>query len=103
MAETLVASRRISAECPKRGAFEIEVRIGLPYQVTESEWACPVALSPLYDHLRDQHGVDSWQVLMLAQRLAKMLLSGFVEDGGQLRRSQDGADIDIEKLFESGI
>jgi hypothetical protein len=103
VAENCVASRSVWAECPKRGGFEIDLRIGFPYQITESEWACPIGLSPLYDHLRDQHGIDSWQVLMLAQRLAKTLLSGFVEDGGRLLNSQGRANIDIAKLFESGI
>jgi hypothetical protein len=59
MTEKYLASRKLWAECPKRGGFEIDLRVGAPYQITDSEWACLVGLSALYDNLRDQHGVDS--------------------------------------------
>jgi hypothetical protein len=98
-----VATRKLWAECPTRGGFEVDLQIGAPYQISDVEWACSVGLDALYKDLGDQHGVDSWQVLMLAQRLAKTLLEGFVQDGGRLfdaeRRNQA---ILVANLFESG-
>ena len=80
-----IASRELFAEDASRGQFSIRVCVGHPYQVSTDEWACPVALEGLYSRLSDQHGVDAFQSLMLAQRLARTLLLGFVEDGGTLR------------------
>ena len=97
-----VASRKLWAECPKRGGFEIELRIGVPYPVSDVEWACPVGLSGLHDRLRDQHGIDSWQVLMLAQRLARTLLQAFVEDGGRLSDTRGGKVVSVAGLFDGG-
>jgi hypothetical protein len=62
------AFRKLWGECPKRGGFQIDVMIGTPYEISDSEWACAIKMDGLYDNLRDQHGVDSSQALMLAQR-----------------------------------
>jgi len=99
----IAASRKLWAECSKRGAFELEVQLGVPYQVSDSEWACAVGLPGLYERLRDMHGVDSWQALMLARRLAQTLLSGFVEDGGKLYASRDGEVVTVASFFDSGV
>jgi len=103
VAPSVAASRKLWAVCPKRGPFEIEVQIGVPYRVSDSEWACSVGLPGLHDRLKDMHGVDSWQALMLAQRLARTLLDGFIEDGGKLYASADGDDIDLASFFDSGV
>ena len=100
---SIAARRKLWAECPKRGAFELEVQLGVPYQVSDTEWACPVGLPGLHDHLRDQHGVDSWQAMMLARRLARTLLDGFVEDGAKLFASRGGEVVNVANLFESGV
>ncbi len=39
---------------------------------------------------------------MLAQRLAKTLLEGFVQDGGRLFDAEGDQAIDVANLFESG-
>jgi hypothetical protein len=49
------------------------------------------------------HGNDSFQALMLAQNLAKTLLNAFVEDGGRLVHAPGGAEIDVQRLFTSGV
>jgi hypothetical protein len=66
--------------------FEITVEIGTPYKYGDDpeEWACPVAVRPLYKRLRDAHGGDSFQSLCLAIALAQDLLQGFREKGGSL-------------------
>ena len=50
----------------------------------------------------DQHGVDAFQSLMLAQRLARTLLLGFVEDGGTLRDGHGGSTVSVQDLFDGG-
>ena len=66
--------------------FEIILEIGTPYQCgdRQEEWACPVALSPLYERLCDMRGVSSFQALCLAIALAQELLADFKEKGGSL-------------------
>ena len=87
-----------------RGPFTIRVCLGHPYEVGGDEWACPVALEGLYPRLMDQHGIDAFQSLMLAQKLARTLLLAFVEDGGILRDSHDSDyhGMSIDNLFGGG-
>ena len=103
MIKDSTAFRTLWVECPKRGGFEIEIIIGTPYEISDSEWACAIKVHGLYDNLRDQHGVDSWQALMLAQRLAKTLLQGFVEDGGRLFDCRGGSAVGVTPLFDGGV
>jgi hypothetical protein len=98
-----VASRNLVAVDPKRGELSVRISIGLPYQCGEDEWACPVALEGLYENLCDQHGTDSFQSLMLAQNLARTLLTDFIEMGGALLDAPDGATVNVESLFTSGV
>jgi len=98
-----IATREISAFQPDRGGFVVTVCIGQPYCISEDEWACPVALHGLHSTLRDQHGADSFQALMLAQKLAQVQLAYFVEDGGQLLDAPEGKPVDVATLFRKGI
>ena len=97
-----VASRSLLANDATRGVFTIRLVIGQPYRVAENEWACSIALEGLYEHLWDQHGVDSFQALMLAQTLARTLLNDFVANGGVLLNAPGGPAVDVERLFSSG-
>jgi hypothetical protein len=98
-----IAHRRIWA-CKSAGnEFPIDVQIGRPYEVSADEWACPVQLVGLHSKLADQHGVDSFQALMLAQNLARTLLTAFVEDGGLLRDSPGGELVNIQSMFAAGV
>jgi hypothetical protein len=99
-----IATRELLAEDASRGQFTIHLCIGCPYEISADEWACPVALDGLYPRLRDQHGIDAFQSLMLAQKLARALLLAFVEDGGILRDSHDSDNhgMSIENLFGGG-
>jgi hypothetical protein len=94
----VVASLSLIARRPGQQDVPVTVNIGTPYQVGEDEWACPVSVRPLYDILRDQHGVDSFQAMFLAMRLALVLLKDFTEKGGILLGfSFDIYRIDFEK------
>ena len=82
--DSVIASTKLLAQRPGEDPFEVEVKIGTPYQIGEEEWACPVAVTPLYRKLHDTHGSCSFQALCLASALALDLLSGFKEKGGSL-------------------
>ena len=97
------AQRQITAVDTPRGEFPVYIEIGIPYRISADEWACPVALTGLHNQLHDMHGNDSFQALMLAQNLAKTLLFAFVEDGGRLLHAPGGAEIDVQRLFTSGV
>jgi hypothetical protein len=81
----------------------VTLRIGRPYPASDVDWACPVALYGLEAKLPDMHGVDSFQALMLAQKLLLQLMTGVVENGGRFEDDEDGSPIDINKLFAAGI
>jgi hypothetical protein len=97
-----IASRTINAEDAAGRKFEITVRIGSPVQLDDDEWECAVAVDGLHENLRPQHGIDSWQVLMLAQNLVRMLLQYFVEDGGTLRGRDSNEPINLLAFFGNG-
>ncbi len=82
----VLATTELFGESKDRGRFPIRVQIGRPYlSGTEPDtWACPVAIDPLYTHLRDIAGGDSFQALCLASRTAISLLESFVQSGGRL-------------------
>src|SRR6185295_3147663 len=101
IAMNIVASRNLVAIHPAQGETPLRIAIGLPYKYGENEWACPVALEGLYETLRD--GEDSFQALMLAQKLARMLLNDFVEKGGKLLDAPNGDSVNVERLFSSGV
>ncbi len=76
--------------------FPLKVVIGRPYKSgTDPEtWSCPVTVDPLYTHLRDIAGGDSFQALCLASRTALELLDGFLQRGGRLLHD-DGHDVPL--------
>jgi len=80
--------------------FKITVQIGKPYLygTDPEEWACPVAVLPLFKALRDAHGNDSFQALCLAVSLAQDLLHGFREQGGVLSNEGEGEGEDTFPL-----
>ena len=80
----LIAERTIYAIDKDSRGFEIQLMVGKPYQVSPTEWACPVAMMGLHGALKDVHAVDSWQALTLVQELLRVLLILFVEQGGKL-------------------
>lgn len=97
-----IATRRLRGSSAKHGDIDIVVRIGEPYRTKDSDWACPVAVDGLQVTLADQHGVDSFQALMLAQRLARTLLEGFIADGGVLKDADESYIVEVGELFEGG-
>ena len=78
---------------------EVTVEIGRPYRAAEGEWACPVAIRGFYNSLPDVRGEDSLQALCLAASLVRMLLKGFVDDGGKIFSSNSDIEYDLDATF----
>ena len=102
MADT-VAERPLMCVKANGERVSVTLRIGKPYPASDVDWACPVALEGLERKLPDIHGVDSFQALMLAQKLLLQLMTGVIEDGGRFEDDEGGSPIDLKKLFAAGI
>jgi uncharacterized protein DUF6968 len=79
---------------------QVIVEIGRPYKA-EGEWACPVAMRGLHNSLPDVRGEDSLQALCLAASLVRMLLTGFVEDGGKIFFLNSDSEYDLDATFSN--
>ena len=97
--QTVIASRTLLARDEHGVEFKLTAAIGAPYEISESEGACPVSMEGLYERLHDMHGVDSWQALQEAFQLIARLLVCFVEDGGQLFDPDNRAQVMPRELF----
>jgi hypothetical protein len=95
--DNAIAHTFLFGQRPGEERFEITVEIGTPYQCGEDpdEWACPVAVRPLYRCLQNAHGGNSFQFLCLAISLAQELLQEFRETGGLLTY-EDGEALPLE-------
>ncbi|WP_104204054.1 DUF6968 family protein [Billgrantia saliphila] len=83
---TIIASASLYDQRPGESRFANTVEIGTPYQfgTDPEEWACPVAVHPLHEQLRDTHGDNSIQAHCLAMSLAQQVLAEFRDDDGLL-------------------
>ncbi len=99
----VIAHTSIFGQRPGEERFEITVEIGAPYQCSPDpeEWACPVAVRPLYKRLHDAHGGDSFQSLCLAISLAQDLLQDFREKGGSL--TYEAGDLFPLECYSFGV
>ena len=88
-------------DCVKSSGEHIQViiEIGRPYNVSEGEWACPVAMRGLYNRLPDIRGVDSLQALCQSASLVRLLLTGFIEDGGKIFYLNSDSEYDLDSTF----
>ena len=98
----IVAERNLICIKADGTRLPVTLRIGMPYPDGES-WACPVALEGVERKLPDIHGTDSFQALMLAQRLLLQLMTYVIEDGGHFQTVEEGLPVDIKELFVAGI
>jgi hypothetical protein len=96
----IIAERKMVYENKDGERKSITIRIGKPYPVRDSEWACPVALDGLYKNLADQYGIDSLQSLNLAIRLARQLLLGLEEEGGRFFLEEGATPIAVAQMFK---
>jgi hypothetical protein len=75
------------------------VRIGRPYAISDSEWACPVDTDGLHGRHPDIHGTDSLQSLCLASSLVRRLLQEFVAKGGKVLHPEDRTEVTLAAVF----
>jgi hypothetical protein len=94
-----IADSRFLLIAGDRSERALTVRIGRPYEVSESEWACPVETDGLYGRHPDIHGADSLQSLWLASSLVRRLLEDFVANGGKVLHSGDRTDVTLSAMF----
>jgi hypothetical protein len=96
----IVAERKLTCINREGHRFNVIIRIGKPYLITDLDWACPVEAEGLYKTLADQHGVDSIQALLLSIKLLKQLLRNIMENGGKILVFEDEMELNIQDLFE---
>jgi hypothetical protein len=95
-----IARRDLIGKRESGAPFDISVRIGTPYEVDDVSWACPVAVDGIDSSLADQHGIDSWQALLLAISLVRSRLEHFIETGGKLYwRDDPSTEVDLRDVF----
>jgi hypothetical protein len=98
-----IATRNLTGVDSSGREFSIKLGIGAPHRIDGGDWACPIALEGLYSLRKDGVvGVDSFQALMLAQRLAKQLLEAHIQKGGHILDGPGGAPVSLERIFNSG-
>lgn len=101
---SVIGSEVFWGKRPGEDAFEIDIRIGTPYQVWDDQeyaWVCPVEVRPLYPEIDEALGSSSLQALCLACSLAFELLQTFKEKEGDLLYSS-GEEVCLE-LYAFGI
>jgi hypothetical protein len=100
---SFIATRELTGVDSTGREFPVKLGIGQPYQ-DGADWRCPVMLEGFLSIQPRLVGVDSFQALMLAQRLARQYLTAFVEErAGRLLESPGGNSVSIEALFEEGL
>jgi uncharacterized protein DUF6968 len=99
---SFIATRELTGVDSTGREFPVKIAIGQPYQ-DGADWRCPVMLEGFLSIHPRPVGVDSFQALMLAQRLARQYLTAFVEErGGRLLDSPGGSSVSIDAVFENG-
>jgi hypothetical protein len=62
----------------------IQAQIGTPYHDERGSWACPVLLTSIDGKVREIHGEDSMQALLLAIRFIHSMLRSLLQKGSRL-------------------
>jgi hypothetical protein len=76
----------------------IEARVGRPYLVAGTEWACPCAIEGFDGAYPDIRGEGSLQALSLAVGLILQRLGHLLESGGRLLDPDDRHTVDQANL-----
>jgi hypothetical protein len=98
-----IAERELICERAGGGRIRVTLRIGRPYRASDVDWACPVEAEGLFGRLADIHGIDSFQALVLAQRLLRTLMYREVENGGTFWWADTHEELNIEEMFGRDI
>ena len=90
--ENLLWVKKDGSETP------VTIRIGVPYQVGEFEWACPAELRGVDVQFPDIRGDSSLQSLCLAIGLTRKRLTHLIEEGESLKFLADRSPWDLASL-----
>lgn len=83
---------------PDGSQSPVTAKVGHPYLVAGTEWACPCALDGIDGAYPDIRGEGSLQALSLALGLLRQRLVHVLSDGGHLLDRLDGQPFDRERL-----
>jgi len=97
----IVISRTMLAIEPGGSEFVLTLAIGAPSKVPNSDWACLVQATRLFDEPRPIHGLDSWQAVQLSYQFIISLVEGFVDRGGTLFWPESRESISVHDLLPS--
>lgn len=76
-------------------ARKVRLEIGFPRRSKKGpNWECPIELTGLLGRLGPIYGVDGFQALVLAQSVARALISSQVERGATIQWEDDTWTID---------
>jgi hypothetical protein len=98
----VVAERALVCVAASGERTPFTVRLGTPYYDPRGNWACPVALDGLVQPMVDIAGIDAWQALMLARRVAYQLLASLSEKGASYLDAIRH-DVALQELFDGGL
>ena len=76
----------------------VRLRVGKPYMISTSEWACPVELKGFEARYPDIRGNDSMQALSLALSLVWRRLEDFLQKGGRVLDGEGGSAYTLDDL-----
>ena len=83
----------------------VQAQIGAPYYDSRGSWACPVLLTSIDGKVKEIHGEDSMQALLLAVRFIHSMLRSLLEKGSRLvdplgvTESPSDPDFPLEAYF----
>ena len=96
-----IAVRELHWTQPGGACGKVRLALGTPVQSSNGmSWACPMAADGLFDNLPEMHGVDSWQALILALSVLKMIVKDKIEKGWTFHwPTPDCGAVDLEYIF----
>jgi hypothetical protein len=99
----VIAARALVCVTASGERTPFTVRLGTPYYDPRGNWACPVALDGSEHPLIDIAGIDAWQALVLARRVAYQLLASRSEKDASYIDAMKGNVVDLRELFDGGL
>ena len=84
-------------QAPDGSKQAVRLRIGKPYMIAETEWACPLEIHGFEPRQVDIRGADALQALGLTMSFARKRMEHFLTMGGRILYP-DGEPYTLESL-----
>lgn len=94
-----VATRLLCAVSPEGDCFDLHIHIDAPRPHATLDWVCKLHITQLFSPANDLYGVDSWQALQLALKMARTQLQNFIDRGGLLYWHGSADLVSVDDLF----